>query len=150
VDDGRPVQHVGKSSRLEFEQWDASGWSTQVLDARIGEIARAPFDLERGPLLRVCLLRLAPSDHALLVVTHHIAVDLWSLVLLFAELSLVYASMHTRTLPPERDPGIDYFDFVAWQADYLAGPEAQPGWQYWERRLLSFPPVLDLPTDRSR
>ncbi|MFC4436073.1 condensation domain-containing protein, partial [Cupriavidus respiraculi] len=41
--------------------------------------AQAPFDLERGPLLRVRLLRLADDDHILLVTMHHIISDGWSM-----------------------------------------------------------------------
>src|SRR5205807_8985789 len=40
--------------------------------------SRRRFDLEKGPLLRVTLLRLADADHSLLVTTHHIVADAWS------------------------------------------------------------------------
>ncbi|MDF5806436.1 condensation domain-containing protein [Pseudomonas aeruginosa] len=54
-------------------------------------IAR-PFDLERGPLLRVSLLRLAEDDHVLVLVQHHIVSDGWSMQVMVEELVQLYAA----------------------------------------------------------
>src|SRR5205085_11263307 len=52
--------------------------------------AKTPFDLERGPLARLALLRLAPAEHLLLLDMHHIISDGWSIGLFFGELSDLY------------------------------------------------------------
>ena len=46
--------------------------------ARIQAEAATPFDLERGPLVRARLIRLAPEDHLLLLTMHHSIADGWS------------------------------------------------------------------------
>ena len=56
------------------------------------EVARAPFDLARGPLLRTALVRLGPDEHLLVVAAHHLAVDGWSVGLLLGELGPLYAA----------------------------------------------------------
>src|SRR5262249_33558080 len=55
------------------------------------EAARG-FDLARPPLLRGCLLRLAGSEHVLLVTAHHIVADGWSVALLVRELAHFYGA----------------------------------------------------------
>jgi hypothetical protein len=55
-----------------------------------------PFDLSRGPLIRCGLLRLGDdpitgaSEHILLLTTHHIISDGWSMGILFREIMLLY------------------------------------------------------------
>jgi glutamate-1-semialdehyde aminotransferase len=51
----------------------------------------APFDLETGPLLRVCVVRTAPEKHHLIVCCHHIIVDGWSMGIMLDELASLYA-----------------------------------------------------------
>ena len=54
--------------------------------------ARTQFDLEKGPLLWVTLVRLDDEDHQLLVTLHHIIADGWSLNILIDEFSRLYAA----------------------------------------------------------
>ena len=55
VDGGEPRQRVAEASAFRLDREDASGWSEALLRARLAEEARRPFDLERGPLLRLSL-----------------------------------------------------------------------------------------------
>ncbi len=57
---------------------------------RAEEEARRPFDLARGPLLRVKLFRLAEEEHLLLLNMHHIISDEWSMEVLLRELAIAY------------------------------------------------------------
>ncbi len=112
-------------------------------------LAAAPFDLERLPLLRLRLIRLGREHHRLLLVQHHIVSDAWSVGVLFADLSRLYAAQAagvSAALPPLP---IQYADFALWQRDFLAGPELERQLGYWHRRLAR-PAVLELPTDRPR
>ena len=69
---------------------DGSAWSGDELNARLLEEAYRPFDLERGPLLRVSLIMRSAREHILLLVVHHIAIDFWSLAILLDELGVLY------------------------------------------------------------
>ncbi|MBY9197974.1 hypothetical protein ISG59_32700, partial [Pseudomonas aeruginosa] len=62
-----------------------------ALMARIEEEVRVPFDLERGPLLRVLLLRLSAEEQVLVVTLHHIVSDGWSTPIMVEELMQFYA-----------------------------------------------------------
>jgi len=54
------------------------------------EALRRPFDLARGPLLRVAVLRVNEQEHAILFTTHHIISDGWSLDILVGEIIALY------------------------------------------------------------
>ncbi len=148
--DGELVQRVHDGVPAPLEVIDATTWSEDVLRGRLEEEAHCPFDLERGPLVRMHLFRRAPDDHIFLLTVHHIVGDFWSLVLVLEEMQALYpAEPHGRGAA-QPAPARQYRDFVAWQADLLAGPEGQRLWEYWERQLAGAPTVLDLPTDRPR
>ncbi|MET0236256.1 MAG: non-ribosomal peptide synthase/polyketide synthase [Kibdelosporangium sp.] len=98
-----------------------------------------PFDIRQGPVFRAALIRLSDVDNILVLSSHHIVVDGWSMGVLAEELSALYAG---GTLP---DPPLQYVDFAVWQrAQDLDGHLA-----YWNRQLAGVSP-LELPTDRPR
>jgi amino acid adenylation domain-containing protein/FkbM family methyltransferase len=125
---------------------DASAWCTDVL---AGEAA-APFDLARGPVLRVRLLRLAPETHVLSLVVHHIAADGASLRILWNELADGYEAAVAGREPDAVRPPVQYADWAAWQRSWLEGGELDRQLAHWRSALDGAPPALELPTDRAR
>ncbi|MBI4587207.1 MAG: amino acid adenylation domain-containing protein [Candidatus Rokubacteria bacterium] len=150
VRNGKPIQEVHDHAPLRFEETDASTWSPAELKERLVQEAHRPFDLERGPVLGVTLFRRSAGDHVLLVAVHHIAIDFWSFVVLMDDLSILYPAQATGLAPSLPPLPMHYADYLAWQADMLAGPEGERLWSYWRRQLAGELPVLDLPTDRPR
>jgi hypothetical protein len=148
--DGVLLQRVHAQSPLPLDVIEASSWSEEALRERLEDEAHRPFDLARGPLLRVHLFRRAPDDHIFLLGGHHIVGDFWSLVVVMAELQALYPAECDGRPAALPAPAKQYRDFVRWQAELLAGPEGERLWEYWERRLAGAPRVLDLPTDRPR
>src|SRR5205823_2329889 len=61
------------------------------LDAWIAAHANAPFDLARGPLLRMALARVGANEHHLVIVVHHAIFDAWSFEIFIDELARLYA-----------------------------------------------------------
>ena len=69
------------------------------------QLARRPFDLATGPLLRAALLRLGPERHLLVLVLHHIVADGWSVTVFLRELAALYAApgpLPARSVPSIR------------------------------------------------
>jgi amino acid adenylation domain-containing protein len=148
--DGQLLQRVHETMEPVFEVVDAAGWDEAELNRRVEAEAHRPFDLERGPLVRVHLFSRAPDDHVFLLSVHHIIGDFWSLVVLVAEMQILYPAERDGkpvSLPPLPHP---FRDFVRWQADMLAGPEGERLRAYWERQLAGAPHVLEWPADRPR
>ncbi|WP_162599115.1 condensation domain-containing protein, partial [Pseudomonas aeruginosa] len=76
---------------LEIREQSLGVADEAALMARIEEEVRVPFDLERGPLLRVLLLRLSAEEQVLVVTLHHIVSDGWSTPIMVEELMQFYA-----------------------------------------------------------
>jgi aryl carrier-like protein len=80
---------AGRPPTLTREE--GTGEGTKRLPDRLAAAAYRPFDLARGPLLRLHLFHPTPGERVLLLAAHHIAVDFWSLALLVRELGALYA-----------------------------------------------------------
>ena len=90
ADPGEPRQRVAGQLTFRLDREDATGWSAERLRARLAEEAWRPFDLERGPLLRVSLWTGGAGGPVVLLVIHHIVADFWSLAVLMRELPALY------------------------------------------------------------
>jgi amino acid adenylation domain-containing protein len=141
---GEPVQRILERPDLPLAEMDARGWSDSELARALRDEVELPFDFALGPPWRARLYDRGTGDRVLLLVFHHILVDLWSLVVLAEELGALSAA---EPLPV---PGASYGDFVAWQEEMLAGPRGDQLRRYWEDRLGGELPVLQLPADRPR
>ncbi|MGW1241725.1 non-ribosomal peptide synthase/polyketide synthase [Streptomyces bobili] len=122
---------------------------------RLAESARQPFDLETEAPLRAELFALAPDEHVLLLVMHHIAGDGWSTGPLARDLAEAYAARCEGRTPHWPALPVQYADYTLWQRDLLgdaADPESRFAEQldYWKRQLSDLPELLQLPVDRPR
>ncbi len=148
--DGAPVQNVQSHVDLQFEETAALDWSEARLQSALVEAAHRPFDLERGPIFRCNLFKLANQECILALAVHHLAVDLWSMATLMRETQLLYAARKAGLATSLPLLTHQYEDFVDWQAQLLASSRGERLWNYWRRKLAGELPLLELPTDRPR
>jgi hypothetical protein len=112
---------------------------------RIGlESLRSPFNLERGPLMRVCLLRLAEDVHELLMTMHHIITDGWSFSILLRELSVLYDAYKRDEASPLPELEVQYADYAVWERERLQGKKFELQLSYWKEQLSSSLAPLNL------
>ncbi|HEX6287552.1 MAG TPA: amino acid adenylation domain-containing protein, partial [Herpetosiphonaceae bacterium] len=147
---GEPFQRVQPQMELSFGAADATGWSEAELATRLTQETQRPFDLERGPLLRIDVFTRGAQEHVLLLVVHHIVADLWSLAVLTHELGLLYPAIKESRPVELAAPTLHYTDYARWQNTLLAGPEGERLARYWQQQLADAPTVLNLPTDHPR
>jgi amino acid adenylation domain-containing protein/non-ribosomal peptide synthase protein (TIGR01720 family) len=151
---GRPIQRVADRFELDFRHEDARLWSEAQLDGRLTEESERPFDLERGPLLRISLFTRSSDEHVLLLAAHHIIVDFWSLALLMQELGLLYEAEQSgvRAALPALSSSYSggYSAFVRWQRELVSSEEGERHWAYWRSQLSGELPSLNLPATRPR
>jgi len=151
---GKPVQVVAAPAPLNIPVTDLRELPLNEREAQLDEIlareAREPFDLGRGPLLRVKLVRHADDEHVLLVTMHHIVSDGWSLDLFLREMATLYQAYTEGAESPLPRLQIQYADFASWQRNWLKDEKVASLLDYWVKQLEGAPPVLDLPTDHRR
>jgi nonribosomal peptide synthetase DhbF len=113
------------------------------------------FDLAAEQPLRVSLFVLAPDEHVLLLLIHHIAGDGASLGPMARDLAVAYAARHVGNAPVFTPLPLQYADYTLWQHTLL-GDENDPEsaivrqLAYWKTALQGLPEQLDLPTDHPR
>ena len=92
----------------------------------------------------------ARDEHLLLLTTHHIACDGWSVGVLYRELAALYEAHLAGRLSPLPELPIDYAEFARWQRHWLQGETLENQLAYWKQQLSGAQTTLDLPTDRPR
>ncbi|HSK77339.1 MAG TPA: amino acid adenylation domain-containing protein [Thermoanaerobaculia bacterium] len=154
VVEGRTVQRVEPWEPLPLPVVDlsvlAAAERQREVQRHAADEVRRPFGLERAPVLRTVLLRLAAQEHTLLFSLHHIASDAWSGAILVREITALYDAFCQNRPSPLPELPVQYADYAVWQQRWLQGAVLEQHLAYWRKALSGSPPALRLPTDRPR
>ncbi|ASS74749.1 hypothetical protein CIG75_07015 [Tumebacillus algifaecis] len=151
---GKPIVEFSTDLKISLEvhdlrQRDASERSVEA-NAIAFDLARQPFDLQHGPLLRATAIRTADEEHTFVLIIHHIIADGWSLGVMIREIAALYAGFTAGQPASLAELPIQYSDFAHWQKL----PEQQAALDehltYWKEQLSGSIEPLALPTDRQR
>jgi len=149
----QPVQVIAPTLQLPLVIRDLSAIAEGQREAQARQLAmeeiQRPFQLSTGPLLRASLFKLDEQDHVLVLNTHHIVSDRWSLGVLSQELATLYEAFVESKPSPLSPLPIQYADYAVWQRQYLSGQVLEKQLAYWKQQLNGAPPVLRLPTDHA-
>jgi amino acid adenylation domain-containing protein len=152
--DGRPVQRIADKVAVPLKVVDLSEMGEAERDGeiktRVLAEAQRPFDLSKGPVLRVCLLRAGDREHVVVLTMHHIASDLWSMGVFVQELAALYQAFSTGRPSPLPALPIQYADYAVWQREWLSDEVVEQQLDHWQTQLRDAPALLELPTDRPR
>ncbi|MFH7596850.1 amino acid adenylation domain-containing protein [Streptomyces racemochromogenes] len=129
--------------------------SADAVDAALRAAVAEPFDLDTEVPLRATVLRIAPQEHVLAFVFHHIAADGASMGPFLRDLTQAYAARHAGSGPDWEPLPVQYKDYTLWQQQLLGDeedPESIAAGQldYWRRELADVPQPVNLPLDRPR
>ncbi len=146
----RVWQTVHENQQVDIDLIDASSWNWDKLNEEVVDSYKRPFDLEKGPVVRVSLFTRSEQDYIFLLNLHHIVVDGFSAGILLNDLRLLYESENTgRTLSlPEIN--WQYQDFVRWQKDTVVSPVGENLWSYWKNQLAGNLSPLELSSKKSQ
>ncbi|MDW6053711.1 amino acid adenylation domain-containing protein [Bacillus paralicheniformis] len=141
LQDGEPMQKVVSSAEVKWTELHIQSEKSlnEVLESFV-----QPFDLERAPLIRVCLAALNKDRHFFLLDMHHLIADGMSMSTFIREFTAIYSG---KELPPLT---LQYKDFAVWQNEQFSAGAFGSQKQYWLEVLKGTLPVLDLPLDQKR
>jgi natural product biosynthesis luciferase-like monooxygenase protein/amino acid adenylation domain-containing protein len=153
-DSGRPFAQRQSPSPLQVSVLDLGELPESDRESKANllcsEEAKKLFDLGNSPLLRATLLRLGHDLHLLLITTHHLVCDGWSMTVLRRELSQLYQAFAGNQALPAPAAAISYAEFSKRQREQLSDERIEEALVFWRRQLAHAPTGLDLPTDRPR
>ncbi|MFD6884797.1 amino acid adenylation domain-containing protein, partial [Rhodococcus sp. NPDC060084] len=123
--------------------------------ARVTQVVTTGFDVTQQVPIRVRLLRVAPEEHVLVVVVHHISSDGFSMGPLTRDVVTAYAARAAGAVPEWSALEVQYADYTLWQREVL-GDESDPEsllarqTEFWRTALADLPEESTLPADRPR
>ena len=154
IEGGRLAQAISPAHQVFLEEISLAELDPAERDSSARELmdeeARRPFDLEKGPVMRARLLRLSPDEHILVLNTHHIASDGWSMGIFVRELTELYTAFVQGKPSPLAELSIQYGDFAVWQRAWVSGDVLEGHLAYWRKQLEGAPTSIELPADRPR
>jgi amino acid adenylation domain-containing protein len=136
--DGEPVRLVDPDVRVALEVVRADDDGPDPVQS----VALTTFDLRRGPLLRVVLVRRAAQRHTLVLCLSHAIADGWTMGVLHRELGELYAGRPV-------EPAGDFDAWLAW-AQQRRFQRRDRDLAFWQTELAGAPEQLTLPVDRPR
>ncbi|BEL06143.1 hypothetical protein Q0Z83_043340 [Actinoplanes sichuanensis] len=143
------------ADRLALPVEDVTGVDAAGVDARVGAVVQAGFDLAVDIPIRVALLRTGDDDWVFVVAVHHHAVDEWSFPSLLSDLSTAYQARAAGREPGWAPLRAQYADYAIWQRDVLG--EASDSRSllsrhlaYWRDALADAPEESTITLDRTR
>ncbi|MBH0779872.1 non-ribosomal peptide synthetase [Nocardia bovistercoris] len=160
--DGAAVQRVLEQAEAAITLFVATVTPERVVHA-VRDFVAPGFDLATEVPLRAALITVAEpgesgsaaTDHVLVLVVHHIAVDGWSLEPLAADFAEAYAAATAGVDIVSPALEVQYADYTLWQRAVL-GAEHDPdstvsrSLRYWRDALSGLPDLLNVPADRPR
>ncbi|MGQ4807060.1 Chondramide synthase cmdD [Candidatus Entotheonellaceae bacterium PAL068K] len=148
-----PIQVIHPPATVPLPIWDVKGVAGDASAVEVQRLIQQEvhyvFDLETGPLLRACLLRLGPASHVLVIIIHHIVADGWSLGVFVRELTALYKAFSQGQPSPLPALPIQYADFSQWQWERFSGDALEEQLAYWRDTLADLS-TLVLPTAHPR
>ncbi len=154
VVDGQPEQRIGPPYSLKIAVVNLSGLESEKQSEAVSKLIMAEgqrgFDFEKGPLIRVKLLKLKENEHVLILTEHHLVHDGWTQGVLLREFIQIYTALRQGQPSPLSEPPFQYADYAIWQRNYFQGEVLKRQLDYWEQKLTGLPPLLELPTDYPR
>lgn len=145
------VEGVEYQSALDAEEQQQM-WSFLELQADserellLLQEASRPFDMRRGPLFRLAVVKSSATVHTLLLVAHHSIADLKSMFIAAEELFRLYSSEK----PDGDEQPVAFADYLLWNKERLKAVDTEAQIAVWQQHLQDIPPMLKLPTDYER
>jgi amino acid adenylation domain-containing protein len=152
--EGRPVQVIAQAEPLILTRVDLSELSEAEREIEVKRLAaedvERPLRLAHPPLLRASVVKLTEEDHVVLLTTHHIVSDNWSMGVLTHEVAMLYGAFSVGKESPLPELPLQYADFACWQRNWLQGDELETQLSYWRKQLGGILSPVKLPIDRRR
>ena len=152
ADCGKPKQLIGPAFRVDLTPENLCELPEKEREAMarrlVAEEAEWPFDLSKGPLIRVKAMKLSEEEHVMSLVLPHIVGDAWTMGVLINDLSTFYKSRIDGEPSPLPELEIQYADYAYWQRKYLTEELLNHQLEYWRKKLDGELPTLEMIIDR--
>ena len=146
--DGRCMQVIAPELLVPLTFDDFRTLPAERIEAAVHKFVQEElshaFVLERSPLIRTRLVRLAERSHLLLIAMAGLIEDGWSLGVFINELTTLYEAFSAGRASPLAPLPIQYADFAGGERHWRSYPGIVAQLAYWEEQLRDPLPVMKL------
>ena len=139
VSGGELLWWASDPARLEIPQTDLRDLPQRKALVRASDIATevtlTPFNFSSGSMLRAHLIRISGHDHILLLVSHHLVFDEWSVGVFYKEFARVYRVLSGVESEPIAEASFQYGEFLDLQNRQLKGSALARRVSFWRKQL---------------
>ena len=145
--DGCPAQIIHQSAPLNLsfiDLIDADDPEGQA-DSIVREESSREIDLEKLPIKRYVLIRIAHNNYRLVRISHPLITDGFAWQILDAELATLYEAMLQRREPLfPKEPPLQYADYAIWQRQVMRpdSPYFNEVMSWWKSLISTAPPAI--------
>jgi len=137
---GEPCQHIAAEFDFEMTRYDGQ---TEAEETLINAFIR-PFDLAKGPLMRVGIIDFGNDNFLLMIDLHHIIMDGVSQGILISDFMALYQDQALPVLH------LQYRDYAEWQQSEQQQERLKEQQEFWLSAYQELPESLNLPLDQVR
>lgn len=137
------LQYVSSAQEISIETNDISSLSEvkqkYIIREKISDEQNYTFNLSKGPLLKIGLLKLGQYKHLLFICTHHITEDAWSGKLINKELSKYYNfRINNDSVIDNSSQNWSYLTYSLWQNQKIKSGDWDSQLRYWINQLSGY------------
>lgn len=125
-------------------------YQVEKIEEYIEEDNKIPFNLEKGPLFRMCFFQLSDQQFILYYNMHHIITDGWSINILERDFFLLHHAIKLGIKPQLPQLKIQYKDYAIWQKKSIEQGHYLAHKDFWVKELSGELPKLELPSFKNR
>ena len=144
---------IYKKIPIKLDELDLSNLEqleqTNALTKYITDDAHFLFDLTRGPLIKVGLIKLSSNRHILIITAHHIICDGWSIGIILQDLGAIYSGFVQNKVSNLPEP-IQFSIYADEEKKFSISEENKAIEKFWYAIYENSIPVVNLPTDNPR
>jgi len=143
------VQKVNDFCEIPIELVNVTGLGDSEIKKIVSDYYKKPFNIERGPVIRLIIFQLSSEEHIFQFVIHHIACDALSLRMLLDAFSEYYNCYlnNSETYRPATANNYSYIDFIDYQNSLLSDKlKRKELFDFWNCQLAD-KPKTSIPRD---
>ncbi|MCE5345210.1 MAG: amino acid adenylation domain-containing protein [Bacteroidales bacterium] len=152
-DNGEPYCDI-VPSKVDISFIDYSGLteverSEKVFDL-INADSRKVFDLQKGPLYRLYLIKTGNEEYYFRMSIHHIVFDGWSWSVLAKDLNNIYNSLLKGKEADLEELEFQQYDYARWEKSSVGSRHEAESVEFWKENLDGASTILNFPYDFKR
>ena len=107
------------------------------------------FNLLKGPLIKVSIIKLSEAEHQLVITAHHIICDGWSMGIILEDIGRFY-NAHLQNKTSVISKPESFSSYADEQQEFIESEGFKTIQEYWLKQYESSVPKVTLPTDFPR